>query len=96
MSQKLLGVVFPSWGVLNTTTFLSGGVVWMSGVDISKIVEPGAKEILPGAVTVRGVSQGTTVISVNTVKVEADGWGVVVPIVTDAQLTRSRQWYCNP
>lgn len=52
----------------------------MSDVDISKIVKPGAKEILPGTVIVRGVSHGTTGVSVNTTKMDVDCGELLLPI----------------
>lgn len=83
---EITGVVYPTWESLNNTTYLSEGVVRTSGVDIAKMVQPGANEILLGTITVRGVSQGTTGISINSIRMNADGGGVVVPTVTDAQL----------
>ena len=92
---EITGVVYPTWESLNNTTYLSEGVVRTSGVDIAKMVQPGANEILLGTITVRGVSQGTTGISINSIRMNADGGGVVVPTVTDAQLISPGRWDSN-
>jgi hypothetical protein len=83
---EITGVTYPSWESLNNTTYVSDGQVRMSGVDIGKMVQPGATEILLGTVTVRGTSQGVTGFSINSIRLDADGGGTVIPVVNDAQL----------
>jgi hypothetical protein len=83
---EITKVTYPSWGSLNNTTYVSDGLVRMSGVDIAKMVPPGAGEILLGTVNVRGIAQGVTGISINSIRMDADGGGTVVPLVTEAQI----------
>ncbi len=84
---EITGVAYPSWESLNNTTYPANGVVRMSGVDLSKMMQPGANEILLGTVAIRGVSQGITSISINSIRMDADGGGSVIPFVTEAELS---------
>ena len=84
---EITGVIYPSWESLNNTTYPANGVVRMSGIDLAKTVQPGASDILLGTVTIRGISQGTSGISINSIRMDADGGGAIIPIVTDAEIS---------
>jgi PKD repeat protein len=84
--SEITGLALPAWAFLNSSSLLPGDSIWFGGLDLNRTIEPGATDIPLGTVTVRGDSLGSTVLVVQVLEMDADGGGVLTPMVIDGQL----------
>jgi hypothetical protein len=84
--SEITGLALPAWAFLNSSSLLPGDSIWFGGLDLNRTIEPGATDIPLGTVTVRGDSVGSTALVVQVLEMDADGGGVLTPVVIDAQL----------
>jgi PKD repeat protein len=84
---EIIGVQYPAWAVLNNTTPQPpGDSLTLSGVDVGRLVEPGAGSTLLATITVRADTPGTSGISITTVHMDADGGALITPTVTSGEI----------
>jgi hypothetical protein len=76
---------FPSWGVLNRKTPVTGGYT-VSAVDLNKEVQPGMTDIMLATMTVRGVSAGTATVRIEGLQMNADGGDEMSPSLGTLQV----------
>ncbi len=80
-------VTYPAWAALNNTTRRTDGSVRISGVDRSRQVGPGATAVPLATLTLRGISGGSSSISLESVNMDADGGDLITPDVPNGQIT---------
>lgn len=85
-AAQVTKVTFPSWATGKNYTALPSGRVTISAADAGKAVEDGASGTILARVTVEAVSQGTTTIKLQNLRVDDDHGGYINPDVTTAQL----------
>jgi hypothetical protein len=86
---EISGITYPSWAALNNTTRKADGSVRISGVDLSRQVSPGATSISLANLTIRGISGGTSSISIDSVNMDADGGAIITPSLPTGQIVVS-------
>ncbi|MBP1928167.1 hypothetical protein J2741_000714 [Methanolinea mesophila] len=80
-------VQYPAWAVMHNTTALVDGGLRISGTDIDLEIDPGATDIVLATLTVRGISAGSSAVTVSSVNMDADGGGMITPSLGSATLT---------
>jgi hypothetical protein len=80
-------VSFPDWASLNNVTGVQSASVRISGIDMSEQVEPGAKDVVLGTITVRAKSTGSATLNLNEIRAYADGGDMIVATVDPASIT---------
>jgi hypothetical protein len=80
-------VTYPSWAALNNTTRKADSSVRISGVDLSRQVNPGMTAVPLATLRIRGISGGTSSISLESVNMDADGGAVITPTLPTGQVT---------
>lgn len=80
-------VIYPSWAVINNTTRKADGSVRISGIDISRQVEPGTTDIPLATLKIRGISGGLSSIIIESVYMDADGGAVITPTLPTGTIT---------
>jgi PKD repeat protein/frataxin-like iron-binding protein CyaY/DMSO/TMAO reductase YedYZ molybdopterin-dependent catalytic subunit len=84
---EIVGIQYPGWASLNNTTPLApGDSLRLSGVDVGSQVEPGATTTLLATITLRADSPGTSGITISAVNMDADGGGIITPVVTSGEI----------
>jgi PKD repeat protein len=79
----ITAVSYPSWGILNTTSPLPEKSLTISAVDLPKQVQNGSVNVLLATVTVRGDAPGTSGLNIMVKQIDADGGGVITPVVNN-------------
>ncbi|AFD00433.1 hypothetical protein Mtc_1687 [Methanocella conradii HZ254] len=74
----VVGVSYPSWARLNSTSGLPGDVVRLSAVDLDKVVEAGTTNVTLATLTIKGDAPGTASIMYESVRVESDDNGMTI------------------
>jgi PKD repeat protein len=78
----------PSWAGLNRTSGVPADNVWIEGVDLSQLVQPGATSVSLGTITVRADTPGKTAIHLTVNELDPDNNGTpIVPAVTNGEMT---------
>jgi len=80
-------VIYPSWAVINNTTRKADGSVRISGIDISRQVEPGTTDIPLATLKIRGISGGSSSILIESVYMDADGGALITPSLSTGTIT---------
>ena len=84
---EIVDVTYPGWASMNNTTPLPpADSLRLSGVDIGRQVSPGAGSTLLATISVRADSPGTSGITISSVNMDADGGGLITPVVTSGEL----------
>jgi hypothetical protein len=84
---EISDVSYPSWAALYNTTWNTDGSVRISGVDLSRQVNPGLTEVPLAALKIRGLSGGSSSIMLESVNMDADGGGLITPTLPVGQVT---------
>jgi hypothetical protein len=79
---EIANVSYPSWASLFNTTENADGSVRISAVDLSRRIESGSTGITLGSITLQGLSSGSSSILMESVNMDADGGGVISPVVS--------------
>ena len=74
-------ITYPSWAVVNNTTLKADRSVRISGLDLSRQVNQGMTAVPLATLKVRGISEGTSSISLESVHVDAEGGAALYPAV---------------
>jgi hypothetical protein len=80
-------VTYPSWASLYNTTQKTDGSVRISGVDLSRQVNPGMTAVPLATLKIRGISGGSSTISLESVNMDADGGAMINPTLSTGQIT---------
>ncbi|OPX67283.1 MAG: hypothetical protein A4E37_01551 [Methanoregulaceae archaeon PtaB.Bin056] len=80
-------VVYPSWAVMNDTTRKADGSVRLSGIDISRQVEPGTMQIPLATMSIKGISGGSSSFIIESIYMDADGGAVITPTLSTGTIT---------
>ncbi len=88
-TAEIESVSFPSWAAMNNAGSLPAGTVRISGVDVNQQVQTGSTNVVLATITVKGLSSGTTELSVNVRGLDADGGGVISAGVSTGQIVVS-------
>jgi len=83
---EISGVSYPPWAELHNTTTLSDGGIRISAVDTQIQVGPGAAGITLATLTIRGLTAGSSQVTVSSVNMDADGGGMITPTLASATL----------
>ncbi|NTW92684.1 MAG: hypothetical protein HGA40_04505, partial [Methanoregulaceae archaeon] len=73
---------YPSWAVLNNTTLKADRSVRISGVDLSRQVNQGMTAVPLATLKVRGISDGSSSISLESVHMDAEGGAALYPVLS--------------
>lgn len=84
---EITDVTYPSWAVINNTTYKSAGSVRISGIDISRQVEAGRTNIPLATLKIKGISGGTSSIIIESVYMDADGGSIITPTLPTGTVT---------
>jgi PKD repeat protein len=84
-SAQIVGVSYPAWAIVSNTTSLPASSVKISAVDLNKSVQAGALNVLLATITLRGIDSGSTPIVLSGVTMDADGGGVITPVLLEGQ-----------
>jgi hypothetical protein len=84
---QITSVQYPAWAEMHNTTTLADGGMRISGVDIQREIGSGATDIVLATLTVRGISAGTSAVTLSSVNIDADGGGIITPSLGSATLT---------
>jgi len=79
-------VTYPSWAALNNTTRKTDGSIRISGVDLSRQVNPGMTAIPLATLKIGGISEGWTSISLESVNMDDDGGAIITPALPTGQI----------
>jgi PKD repeat protein len=82
---KIVNVVYPSWAGMSNTSALPSSSVRMSGVDVNRLVQPGATNVTLGTITLQGDLGGTSPIVISNVNMDADNGEAIIPGIIDGQ-----------
>jgi hypothetical protein len=93
---EFAGITYPSWETLTNTTYPATGIARISGVDIGRMIQTGATQIILGTITIQGKSAGSTSISINAVRMDADGGNAINPSVSNGVLIVQRSGGSTP
>ena len=80
-------VTYPSWAALSNTTRKNGGSVRISGVDLSRQVNPGMTAVPLATLKIRAISGGSSTISLESVNMHADGGAMIIPTLPSGLIT---------
>ncbi|MDH7510073.1 MAG: hypothetical protein QHH04_03405 [Methanolinea sp.] len=80
-------VTYPAWAALNNTTRKADSSVRISGVDLSRQVNPGMTAVPLANLKIRGISGGSSSISLESVNMDADGGAAITPTLPTGQIT---------
>jgi hypothetical protein len=83
---EITEITYPSWAALFNTTRNADGSVRISGVDISRQVNPGMTDILLATLKIRGISGGSSSMSLESVNMDADGGTIITPALPTGQI----------
>jgi hypothetical protein len=75
-------ITYPSWAVLNNTTLNADRSVRISGMDLSRQVNRGMTAVPLATLKVRGISEGSSSISLESVHMGAEGGAAIYPVLS--------------
>lgn len=84
---EILGVNYPSWAILNSTTALPGDSVTISVVDLDKQVQNGTTNVTLATLTIRGEVAGTCNILLANVHIDDDNGSSVQTTLTNGSFS---------
>ncbi|OPY36822.1 MAG: hypothetical protein A4E40_01430 [Methanoregulaceae archaeon PtaU1.Bin059] len=84
---EISDVVYPSWAVMNDTTRKADGSVRMSGIDMSRQVEPGTTSIPLATLKITGITGGSSSLLIESVYMDADGGSIITPTIPTGTIT---------
>nr|WP_202798128.1 DUF3344 domain-containing protein [Methanocella conradii] len=84
---EVVNVSYPAWAALNSTTTLPGDNVRISGVDLNKLVEPGASNVTLATITLRGDAPGMTGVMIDGVHMDDDAGSAILGATNNGSFT---------
>lgn len=84
---EITHVALPLWAFPTRTSPLPDGRVWITGIDFSRTVQPGALDVVLATITLHGLKVGKTALKVNVVRIDDDGGYPVKPSIQDGIIT---------
>ncbi len=80
-------VAYPSWAVTNDTKRKADGSIRISGVDLSRQVEPGTTVVPLATLKIKGISGGASSVIIESVYMDADGGSIISPTIPTGTIT---------
>ena len=77
----------PLWAIPSRTSPLPSGEVWVTGIDFSRTVNPGATDVVLATLTLHGLKPGKTDLKVSVIRIDDDSGYPVKPSVNDGSIT---------
>jgi hypothetical protein len=77
----------PLWAIPSRTSPLPSDHVWITGIDFSRIVQPGAKNVVLATITIHGLKEGESALNVTVTRIDDDGGYPIKPSIQDGIIT---------
>jgi PKD repeat protein len=82
---EILSISYPSWAGLSNNTVITPSSIKLSAVDVNKLIQLNATNVVLANVTVKGNAAGTTSIVITKVHMDTDGGGIITPAIVNGR-----------
>lgn len=88
-TTRIMDVSYPPWAGLSHTTGTPGESIMMSAVDLQRVIEPGATNVILGTISVQGGTAGISTVSLGNIQLDADGGEAISAVAHTGTITVS-------